>query len=228
MDKTLQLCRAHGVKFTSLLHQLVVQALSEALPSNTSTGDSIGSFIALTVVDLRHLLNSIGLNDMSCPGPTASFELFSRSNVERWKDWTNPKNDSPIWIVARQTTEDLAQRASTLHDQPIGLLYYLSKFRPWMQGEAEKERDSSYEISNLGVFDPTTDAQEGNWDIESMFFAQPANVMGSCLAVNVVTRKRGDTTISLTWQTETLGVHKEQEIASFVCQLLQKYFGEVA
>ncbi|KAH0360815.1 hypothetical protein KCU65_g9154, partial [Aureobasidium melanogenum] len=228
MDETLQLCRAHDVKFTSLLHQLVVRALSETLPSNTSTGHDIGSFIALTVVDLRHLLQGIGSDDMSCPGPTASFELFNRSKVEHWKDWTNPKSDSPIWTAARQTTEDLAQRASTLHDQPIGLLSYLSKFRPWMQGEAEKDRDSSYEISNLGVFDPTADAQKGDWDVESMFFAQPANVMGSCLAVNVVTKKGGDATISLTWQTGTLGVENEQEVVSFVCQLLQKYFGEVA
>lgn len=228
MDKTLQLCGAHDVKFTSLLHQLVVRALSEALPKNTSTGDSIGSFIALTVVDLRHLLKGIGSDDMSCPGPTASFELFSRSNVEDWEDWTSPKSNSPIWTAAHQTTQDIADRASTLRDQPIGLLPYLSKFRPWMQGEAEKDRDSSYEISNLGVFDPTADAQKGNWDIESMLFAQPANVMGSCLAVNVVTKKGGDNTISLTWQAGTLGVGKEQEFVSFVCQLLEEYFGEVA
>ncbi|KAG9593529.1 hypothetical protein KCU77_g7095, partial [Aureobasidium melanogenum] len=227
MDKTLQLCRAHDVKFTSLLHQLVVRALSEALPSNPSTGDPIGSFVALTVVDLRHLLQGIGSGDMSCPGPTASFELFNRSNVEDWKDWTDPKNNSSIWTAAHQTTKELAQRASTLHDQPIGLLSYLSKFRPWMQGEAEKDRDSSYEISNLGVFDPDVDVQKGSWDIESMFFAQPANVMGSCLTVNVLTKKGGDTTISLTWQTETLGIEKEQEFVSFVCQLLNKYFGEV-
>ncbi|KAH0333682.1 hypothetical protein KCU81_g9767, partial [Aureobasidium melanogenum] len=228
MDETLQLCRAHDVKFTSLLHQLVVRALSEALPGNTSTGDDIGSFVALTVVDLRHLLNGIGSNDMSCPGPTASFELFSRGNVENWKDWSNPKSDSPIWTTARQTSKDLAQRANTLHDQPIGLLSYLSRFRPWMQGEAENDRESSYEISNLGVFDPTADAQKGDWDVESMLFAQPANVMGSCLAVNVVTKKGGATTISLTWQTGTLGVGNEQEVVSFVCQLLGKYFGEVA
>ncbi|KAG9976732.1 hypothetical protein KCU98_g10537, partial [Aureobasidium melanogenum] len=129
MDKILQLCRAHDVKFTSLLHQLVVRALSEALPSNTSTGDHIGSFIALTVVDLRHLLKDIGSDDMSCPGPTASFELFIRSNVKDWKNWTNPKSNSPIWTAAHQTTQDLANRASTLRDQPIGLLSYLSKFR---------------------------------------------------------------------------------------------------
>ncbi|KAG9596548.1 hypothetical protein KCU77_g5309, partial [Aureobasidium melanogenum] len=227
MDKILQLCRAHDVKFTSLLHQLVVRALSEALPSNTSTGDHIGSFIALTVVDLRHLLKDIGSDDMSCPGPTASFELFIRSNVKDWKNWTNPKSNSPIWTAAHQTTQDLANRASTLRDQPIGLLSYLSKFRLWIQGEAEKDRDSSYEISNLGVFDPTIDAQKGSWDVESMFFAQPANVMGSCLAVNVVTKRGGDTTISLTWQTGTLGVEKEQEFVSFVCQLLERYLGEV-
>ncbi|KAK6003180.1 hypothetical protein QM012_001025 [Aureobasidium pullulans] len=130
MNKTVELCRSHGVKFTSLLHQLIVRALSEALPANASTGCHIGSFIALTVVDLRHLLEGIGSDDMSCPGPTASFELFSRSNLEDWKDWTDFESKSPIWVAARQTTKDIAKCASTLHDQPIGLLSYLSKFRP--------------------------------------------------------------------------------------------------
>lgn len=227
-DKTLRLCRTHDVKFTSLLHQLVVRALREALPNNTSTGDHIGSFVALTVVDIRHLLNGVGSEDMSCPGPTASFELFRRHDDDYWKDWTNSESSSPIWTAARQTTKDLAKCASTLHNQPIGLLSYLSKFRPWMQGEAAKDRDSSYEISIFGVFDPTANAQKGEWDIESMFFAQPANVMGSCLAVNVITKKGGDTTISLTWQEGTLDVNKEQDFVSLVCQLLQKYFSQVA
>lgn len=228
MEKTLGLCRAHDVKFTNLLHQLVVRALSEALPSNTPTGNTTGSFIAATVVDLRYILHGISSDDMSCPGPTASFELFSRSESEDWKDWTKPESTSPIWTTARQTTKDLAKCASTLHDQPIALQSYLSKFRRWVQGEADKDRDSSYEVSHLGVFEPIAYPQKGDWDIESMFFAQPANVLGSYLAFNVVTRKGGDTTISVTWQNGSLGANKEQEFVSLVCRLIEKYLGEVA
>ncbi|CAD0087909.1 unnamed protein product [Aureobasidium vineae] len=227
MDQVLRLCGAHDVKFTSLLLQVIVRALSETLPNKTSTGNRAGSFIALTVVDLRHLLKNIESDDMACPGPTASFELSSRSKLEDWKDWTNTESESPVWIAARKTTQDLAKCASTLHDQPIGLLSYLSKFRPWMQGEAEKDRDGSYEVSNLGVFDPMASSQEGAWGVESMLFAQPANMTGSCLAFNVVTKKGGDTTISLTWQKGTPDVMEEEEFISRMCQLVTKYLGEV-
>ncbi|TIA40714.1 hypothetical protein D6C79_07382 [Aureobasidium pullulans] len=224
MDAALRLCRAHDVKFTGLLHQLIVRALSEALPGSLT----IGSFVASTVVDLRPLLNGIGPNDMSCPGPTAAFELFSRSKPTDWNNWTQPQSGSPIWTAARRTTKDVAKCASTLHDQPIGLLSYLSKFRPWMQGEAEKDRDTSYEISNLGVFDPKAGSQKGAWDVESMFFAQPANLLGGCLAFSVVTRKGGDMTVSVTWQEETLGVEEEQAFVARTCHLITQYLGEIA
>ncbi|KAI5265587.1 hypothetical protein E4T47_08526 [Aureobasidium subglaciale] len=228
MDTALQLCRAHNVKFTGLLHQLIVRVLSEVLPSDASTGAPIGSFISGTVVDLRHLLKDIGPDDMACPGPTASFELFQRSEIGDWKNLTELRSESPLWTAARKTTENLAKCASTLHDQPIGLLAYLSKFRPWMQGEAEKDRDSSYEISNLGVFDPMGASQKGAWNTESMFFAQPANEMGSCLAFNIVTRKGGDTTVSVTWQEGTLGVKDEQVLVNRICELIAQYLREIA
>ncbi|THW70066.1 hypothetical protein D6D19_08054 [Aureobasidium pullulans] len=224
MDAALRLCRAHDVKFTGLLHQLIVRALSEALPGSPT----IGGFVASTVVDLCPLLNGIGPNDMSCPGPTAAFELFSRSKPTDWNNWTQPQSGSPIWTAARRTTKDVAKCATTLHDQPIGLLSYLSKFRPWMQGEAEKYRDTSYEISNLGVFDPTAGSQKGAWDVESMFFAQPANFLGGCLAFSVVTRKGGDMTVSVTWQERTLGVEEEQAFVARTCQLITQYLGEIA
>lgn len=165
---------------------------------------------------------------MSCPGPTAAFELFSRSKPTDWNNWIQPQSDSPIWTAARRTTKDVAKCASTLHDQPIGLLSYLSKFRPWMQGEAEKDRDTSYEISNLGIFDPTAGSQKGAWDVESMFFAQPANLLGGCLAFSVVTRKGGDMTVSVTWQERTLGVEEEQAFVARICQLITQYLGEIA
>ncbi|KEQ98630.1 hypothetical protein AUEXF2481DRAFT_77558 [Aureobasidium subglaciale EXF-2481] len=133
-----------------------------------------------------------------------------------------------ITVPARKTTEDLAKCASTLHDQSIGLLAYLSKFRLWMQGEAEKDRDSSYEVRNLGVFDPMATSQKDAWTIESIFFAQPANLTGSCLAFNVVTKKGGDTIVSVTWQKGTLEVENEQALVNSVCELIHSYIGEAA
>ncbi|KAI5248051.1 hypothetical protein E4T42_05752 [Aureobasidium subglaciale] len=153
--------------------------------------------------------------------------LSSSSNAVR-RNWTELRSKSSIWTAARKTTEDLAKCASTLHDQSIGLLAYLSKFRLWMQGEAEKDRDSSYEVSNLGVFDPMATSQKDAWTIESIFFAQPANLTGSCLAFNVVTKKGGDTIVSVTWQKGTLEVENEQALVNSVCELIHSYIGEAA
>ena len=43
-----------------------------------------------------------------------------------------------------------------LHDQPIGLLRYLKDIRGWIASQLGARRDSSYEVSNLVTFTPST------------------------------------------------------------------------
>lgn len=215
-------CRAHGVKFTGLLHQIIVHALSQALPAGAA-----GSFLSQTAVDLRKHLTGITNNDMAlCT--TAYYELFARSDPAVWSGWLTGAADdtASIWDAARATTEGLVRCGGTLHDQPVGLLAYLFKFYPWTRGQIGKRRENSYELSNLLSFDPddpgTADAENAEWGIESMVFSQPANAGGGCLSFNVVARKGGDFTLVLSWQVGVLDVDDEQVFASEVCASIRK------
>jgi len=225
MQKVLKACRARGTKFTGLLHQLIVRALSQTLPADTPAG----SFVSQTAVDLRKNLDGITDDDMAlCP--TGYYELFPRTEAQHWADWTSPSSsDGPVWTAARATTAKLAACASTLHDQPIGLLKYLRDFYSWTRNQLDKPRDSSYEVSNLLSFDPgAAQAGKDGWDVERMLFSQPANAVGICLSCNAVSRAGGDFVVMISWQTGALGVEDEQGFVAKVCGSIRASVDELA
>ena len=203
VQKILQACRERNVKFTGLLHQVIVQALSRELPS-----EKAGCFVSQTAVDLRSHLDGISDDDMAlCP--TAYYELFPRTVQDDVSRAPNAMSDA-IWDAARSTTQSLAQCASTLNDQPVGLLSYLRNMYPWTKGQIGQRRECSYEVSNIMSFNPGPFVLEEMWNIESMIFSQPANVSSGCLNINVVSRHQGDLTVVISWQAGALGVKDEQ------------------
>lgn len=131
----------------------------------------------------------------------------------------------------------LADSASTLVDQPIGLLTYLDEFRPWFLDKIGKRRDSSYEISNAVVFDPFSESAEGNGraetagcSIDRMIFSQPANVTSCPLSFSAVTIKGGEMVLTANWQAGVLGVEDEdafvEEVLGHIeCNLVETVRG---
>ncbi|CAD0087234.1 unnamed protein product [Aureobasidium vineae] len=209
VQKILQECRKHDIKFTGLLHQIIVQALSKELPP-----EKAGCFVSQTAVDLRSHLKGITDSDMAlCP--TAYYELFTRT-VQGNTSKESSSMTEALWDAARLTTQNLSQCAGTLNDQPVGLLAYLRNMYPWTRGQVGKRRECSYELSNIMSFNPGLFEPEKIWNIESMIFSQPANVGSGCLNFNVVSRYQGDLTIVISWQAGALDVKDEQLFAENV------------
>lgn len=224
MRKVLDRCRNRSTKFTGLLHQFIIRALSENVPADAPAG----SFVSQTAVDLRRHLEGITDNDMAlCP--TAYYELFSRNpGPEMWNDWTASGSESTVWAAARATTEGLVQRVETLHDQPVGLLKYLDNFHSWTTNQIGSPRGSSYELSNLLSFNPSSSSEKGSWEFEEIVFSQPANAVGSALSFNVVTRKGAAMTLILTWQLGVLDVEDEEAFAARICGSIGASIDELA
>ncbi|KAK6008679.1 hypothetical protein QM012_000582 [Aureobasidium pullulans] len=203
VQKILQKCRKHDVKLTGVLHQIIVQALSKELPP-----EKAGCFVSQTAVDLHSHLNGIADDDMAlCP--TAYYELFTRISDDDITKESSPMSDD-FWDAARSTTQNLAQCASTLDDQPVGLLAYLRNMYPWTRGQVGKSRECSYELSNIMSFNPGPTEPGQKWTVESIIFSQPANVSSGCLNFNVVSRYQGNLTIVISWQAGALDVQGEQ------------------
>ncbi|KAL4932038.1 uncharacterized protein BDV17DRAFT_288129 [Aspergillus undulatus] len=186
--------------------------------------DAVDNFIGQVVVDLRGLIPSYS-DEMMVNCVSAVSEVSAR--VQHDMDLNS---DPAFWNAVRKTTKRLAESSATLVDQPIGLLKYLNKFRPWFLEKLGQHRVSSYEISNAVLFDPSlaststpkpkspsgpgsgeqAEKREIKWDIERMIMSQPANVTNCPLNSSVVTRKGGDMALTASWQVGVLGAEDEE------------------
>ncbi|KAJ6109346.1 alcohol acetyltransferase [Penicillium sp. IBT 16267x] len=228
LDATLRVCRKHEVRFTGFFNHLILHILDTILPH-----DATRTFLGQIVVDLRPLVPVYTANEMvNCV--SALYESSKSNQIPGGNErpTTSLKHDASFWDAARMTTNRLAACASSLVNQPIGLLRYLNRFRPWFLGKLGKDRESSYEISNAVVFDPQNSdvspilpsARLRNWDIERVAFSQPADVTGSALNFQIVTRKGGDMVITLNWQLGILDVLDENQ---FVQDILARIHGSL-
>jgi hypothetical protein len=228
LERVLQHCRAKRTTFTGLLEHLIARSLtaSDGGAVDTST------FNAGVAVDMRHLFPGIysASSMMNCV--TGHSEMIRYDHSQEEHDWAmNPS--SRFWEAARKTTASLKLATSTLHNQPIGLLQYLKAFRPWTTGLIGKERDMSFEISNIGAFSPTLPDEDGGSDlsIEKIVFSQPAKASGSLLDFNPVSVKGSPLTMTVTWQLGVLGLSEGMDEMAFVrrvCSKLELSIREIA
>jgi hypothetical protein len=102
----------------------------------------------------------------------------------------------------------------TLQDQPVGLLRYVPSIRKCTVVKIGKERDCSYEVSNLEAFDvaaPQNPAGGDQCNIIKMIFSQPATPVSAPMTMGIVSVKGGCMVISIVWQPGAFGIPLESE-----------------
>ncbi|KAH8698960.1 alcohol acetyltransferase [Talaromyces proteolyticus] len=222
LGRVLTVCREHGAKFTGLFNQLVVRALSEMVRPETGPHNFVGAI----VLDLRPLISTLS-NDTMGNYVSAMYEYSPRISG----DTAYPE---AFWGAVRKTTSRLKDAAGTLNDQPIGLLKYLGNVRSWYLKQLGQDRNLSYEISNLGIFDPSlfaamrkSEKDNRTWEIGRVIFSQPANVTAAPLNFQIVTLKDADMVITLNWQIGVLGVPNENSFTEEILTKVKGMLGEV-
>lgn len=213
LHRVLAACHANQTTLTGLLHPLIVRALSEALPSDTPAL----AFVAQTAIDLRRHLTSVSRDDMGVFASGASAVLPRQSAADC----------SSVWAEAQEMSQLLAKSAGSLHDQSVGLLSYLSKFRPWLAGKIGKPRGGSYEVSNIMVFDDEL-LEAATWRVGDVFFSQPFDAIDCPLSFNLVSRKGGALILTLSWQVGALEVDDETKFGQDVCRVIGQLLEQAA
>jgi Alcohol acetyltransferase len=190
-------CKKNNGRLTAFLNNLIARALKETLATSGVCGMHFASVVPINLRKTLGLSNkTIGLY---AGGKFLSYDCGAEALTENELDW------NCIWLQG----QELALAASTLRDQPIGLLRYVSNFRSWLLGQVGEARDCSWELSNLGGFDPREDVADSDHptvNIEQMLFSQSATPNGHPIQFSVVGVKRGGLWISMTWQVGALGL----------------------
>ncbi|KAF5025957.1 hypothetical protein F66182_1992 [Fusarium sp. NRRL 66182] len=218
VNKAIQLARTHDARLTGVVHQLIARALSKVIPD-----EKVTNFVGQTAINMRR---SIGMSsDVATDAASGCYTIHHRSAA------TGPLTEKE-WAAAREATREFALASAKLDDQPIGLLRYVPSIRKWTLGKMGKNRDSSYECSNVGAFDGNTGARE-SVEVTKLTFAQPSHV-GSCpICFNLSSVKGGDLVYTVTWQPGALGLggddddDGEDKIVEEICSSIQQGFEEL-
>ena len=226
VDKALVASRANGARMTGTLHQLVTRALSKTIAAHPkmAAGINVTNFASQTAVNMRR---AAGVPEGGM-GEYASGIFLSHPVVD--PSISAGPLSKEEWAAARSATEKFADAGSRLRDQPIGLLRYAPSIRKWTAAKVGQARDSSYEVSNIGVVGDKVEQEDDKNGVRivNTVFAQPGMVVGCPICVNVASVKGGSLMYSVTWPRGALGVslsqQEEQEIVDEICQSIRDDF----
>lgn len=208
VKRLLQVARENGAKLTGTMNQAIARALSRAIPRSEAT-----NFVSGTAINMRRAIGK-SEDDMGL------FVNACYQSHNRQDDWAGPWTDE-TWASARSLTKKLAEAAVTLYDQPTGLLRYVPSITKWTASKIGQERDSSFDVSNLGAFDP---AVSGNEDVDcqckitGMIFTHSAGVTSAPLTISAASVRGCSLMIAIAWQPGALGIPRDLE-ATFVDDL---------
>lgn len=213
LQNALRVSRNHDAKLTATVHQLIVRALSKAIPNRDIT-----NFVSQTAVDMRGSIDT--------PGYTWGLFVSGHYEVIPRLMHVTPTLSDEMWAAASSMTKKFAECATRLQDQSIGLLRYAPSIRNWTLGKVGQPRDGSYEVSNLLAFDDTDGGASHKYKITKMVFAQPANVPSAPLVFNIISVKGGSLVCAVSWQAGALGMPLEEEdsFVDGICSSLQADF----
>ena len=218
LRKALEICRSRSSRLTALLAHIAAHALAKALRTQ---GKYYNSLIADIAMNLRRCIP----DTKNCMANYVSAALETIDISPNSKD-TKEALSIDDWESIRKTTQHLSAASSTLADQPVALLRYISSIRDWVLKQASKPPSSSFGLSNIGSVSANDDNTGRDWTVEEVAFSQSADGIGPPLNVNVASIKGGAMVIVITWQPEMLGVEDEQKLVEdalrYILQDLEK------
>ncbi|KAG4438514.1 hypothetical protein IFR05_005988 [Cadophora sp. M221] len=203
VEDALKLCRMNGAKLTGLLHQLILDALSEALPQPHKF-DRLGGGTAMNMRPTVRVSN-----DEMGVFVSGDFQIYPLQETSLGED------GQFSWALAKEITDRLARRSKEVQDQPLGLLRYLLSIRSWTLSKIGARREDSYAISNLMSFQPLRKVE--NCAVKEMIFCRPTDVAGgAALSVNVISVRDGPMNITVNWQASGLDLGTYEDEVAFV------------
>lgn len=218
LKSVLVACKTHNSRLTGLLTHLTARGLARALKTRDQ---DFAHFTTSITINMRKALKS-------GEGQMANYPSSTEETVEVQPRHLQPKAgmSTEDWEAVAAITKRLEEKSSTLADQPVGLLAYLSDFRGWTIRNASAPAKVSFEVSNVGVLDG---GSGGDWGTRDLVFSQSADASGPPMSINVGSAKGGKLNLAFVWSPGALGVDDEaifvEEVAKEVTSILRELAG---
>lgn len=195
LSKVLKTCRSQQTTLTPLLNELIALCINSKLPKYYASFGQKKNLVSCIPTNIRAVASI----------PAGTVGNFAGATYSRHP--ITPTQEQEIWPRARTQGANITNSVTSLKDQVVGLLAWISNMKTWMEGQLGHMGDSSWQLSNLMAFDGGKDPIT----VEKMFFCQPADVVGMPIDFNTVSVKGGDLVICAVWQPGAIGLDKANE-----------------
>lgn len=186
-----QVSRQKGVSVTATLQCLLASSLFVALPADEFDKIKITGPMAarrfLAGLEDAQMTNALMQWDFTHNRPLSVQNEEKTANALRYFSWDEAQS-------VKSTIQSVLAQAG--RDNSIALLKYVSNMHSFFTDQQGKQRASSAELSNIGVYKPKG---EGMWQIGRMTFSQCANPTSGAFGVSVVTGGDGCASLNFSW-----------------------------
>lgn len=214
-------CREQKTSVTAALSTLLAAILLRSVSSEAGEQEKsvrINMPIALRpVLDVEETQMVNAITDLTCTFVATGSSEVSQSETSR-SEPSNTRVPSITnefnWSTARRIKSELATEvAQKGTDNPIALLKYVSDMHEYFTSKIGKDRESTAEVSNLGVWrarregvldgdQKTADGArtEKNWRLGRMVLSQSVHRVGAMVSLSAVTGGDGCLVLSFNWR----------------------------
>lgn len=195
-------CREKSTTLTPLLHVLVLHSLVKRLPESAVANHTL---TCATPISLRRLLppgGKLGFDRDSSMGVVLAGQdhRFSASTIRKIRAG-GAADEVLVWDLTASMAGELKRKVATLpNDDITALMAWVSDYNEWWRKKLGKERENTWELSNIGAADFTPDDEKAIWSVDRVIFSQSANVAGPAFSVSVAGVKGGELAVTLSWQ----------------------------
>lgn len=222
------LCRNHDTSITAMLQTLLARAIFAHIPHNYTKLRCTGA-----VSSRRWLPNDVVTDE--------SIGVWVQDFTDKYHRKAVSEPASFPWDEAQRSKTNIdAVLRRRGKNTKVGLLRFVKDFhRDLLTQNLGKERELSFEVSNIGVFrdtlpllpvkrdgteaegDRTTPSDPIQIGISRMIFSQSANIVGAAINLSVVTGQDECLVLTLSWQE---GVVEEGTMVLIIDQLKKEIY----
>ena len=192
----LKASRTNSTSLTASIEVIIAQVLFKHLiPENYSV------LVAQGAISLRRFLPQDVIDDDSLGTYVSTYKFVHQRPSDDPSHGHLPIAEPFSWDEARRVKTAIdTELAKKGNDSVIGLLRYAGDLITFLKKKIGKEREQSFEVSNIGVFKSASNNQGDKlWSIGRMVFSQCSNVAGPALNFSMVTGGDGRLTMGISW-----------------------------
>jgi len=215
LNNLLRQCRHRNVTFTALLTVTIARVLARVYTQYTRFSCSCAmSFRRFTATGRRAMCNYVTsythrFSSVSSQGGCIPCDTFS-------------------WDAVQTCFKEIKSATASPANQQVGLLKFVNNYEGFFKDKVGRERPHSFEISNVGVFEPERPLgrDDGEVKVDRILFSQSSNVVSGALVFSVASAKEGELGIGLTWQEDIVKVDDAEKVLGGIDGELRKLAAE--